>query len=59
MYPRTAIPHMIRLIHSGVLDINHERVTTFALDDANEAVAHAAAHPAPFDRTVLLPNARQ
>jgi alcohol dehydrogenase len=56
MYPRTAIPQMIRLIRSGVLDLGQERVSTFSLDEANEAVAHAAAHPGPFDRTVLLPN---
>jgi alcohol dehydrogenase len=56
MYPRTAIPKMIRLIRSGVLDLGHERVSTFSLADANDAVAHAAAHPRPFDRTVLLPN---
>jgi alcohol dehydrogenase len=55
MYPRTAIPQMIRLIRSGVLDLSHERVSTFTLDEANDAVAHAAAHPGPFDRTVLLP----
>jgi alcohol dehydrogenase len=56
MYPRTAIPQMIRLIRSGVLDLSHERVSEFSLDDANDAVAHAAAHPGPFDRTVLAPN---
>lgn len=56
MYPRTAIPQMIRLIRSGELDLSHERVSTFSLDDANEAVAHAAVHPGPFDRTVLVPN---
>jgi alcohol dehydrogenase len=57
MYPRMAIPQMIRLIRSGVLDLSQEHVTTFSLDDANEAVAHAAAHPSPFDRTVITPRA--
>ena len=56
MYPRTANAQMIRLLRSGVLDLGHERVTTFPLDDANEAVAHAASHAGAFDRTVLLPN---
>jgi alcohol dehydrogenase len=56
MCPRSAIPQMIRLVRSGAVDLDNDRVTTFSLDDANEAVAHAAAHPAPFDRTVLLPN---
>lgn len=56
MYPRTANRRLIELIRSGVLGLDHERVTTFPLAQANEAVAHAAAHPAPFDRTVLLPD---
>jgi alcohol dehydrogenase len=56
MYPRTAIPQMIRLIRAGVLDLSHEQLNTFSLDDANDAVTHAAAHPGPFDRTVLVPN---
>jgi len=55
MYPRAAVPQMIQLIRSGVLDLSHELISTFSLDDANDAVAHAAAHPGPFDRTVLLP----
>ncbi len=56
MYPRTANHRLIQLIRSGLLDLGHERVTTFGLDRANEAVAHAAAHPGPFDRTVLMPH---
>jgi alcohol dehydrogenase len=56
MYPRTANAQMIRLLRSGVLNLGYERVTTFTLDEVNEAVAHAAAHAGPFDRTVLLPN---
>jgi alcohol dehydrogenase len=55
MYPRTANHRHIQLIRSGVLALDHERVTTFPLAEANEAVAHAAAHAGPFDRTVLLP----
>jgi alcohol dehydrogenase len=54
--PRTVIPQMIQLIRSGVLDVGGERVTTFSLDAVNDAVAHAAAHRGPFDRTVLVPN---
>lgn len=54
MFPRTANLQLIRMIRSGVLDIAHDRVTTFPLDQANEAVAHAARHGGPFDRTVLL-----
>jgi alcohol dehydrogenase len=55
MYPRTANVGMIRLVASGTLDLEHDQVTSFTLDEANEAVAHAAAHPGPFDRTVLTP----
>jgi alcohol dehydrogenase len=43
------------MIRSDVLDLGHEAVTTFALSRIEEAVAYAAAHGGPFDRTVLLP----
>ncbi len=55
MYPRSANVGIIRLAASGALDLSGDRVRTFGLDDVNEAVAHAAAHPGPFDRTVLVP----
>ncbi|MET0702181.1 MAG: zinc-binding alcohol dehydrogenase family protein [Mycobacterium sp.] len=55
MYPRTANHTLIQMVRSGVLDLSHETVTTFRLPQANEAVAHAAAHGGPFERTVLLP----
>jgi alcohol dehydrogenase len=54
MYPRTANAQLIQMIRSGVLDLAHERVTTFPLAQANEAVDYAARHGGPFDRTVLL-----
>jgi alcohol dehydrogenase len=57
MYPRTANVGMIRLIASGALDLGPEHVTRFGLDQVNDAIAHAAAHPGPFDRTVLVPRA--
>jgi hypothetical protein len=56
MYPRTANRRLIQLIRGGVLTLDHERITTFPLEQANEAVAYAASHSGPFDRTVLLPN---
>ena len=34
---------MIALVRAGLLDLGQFDVTAFALDDANEAVAHAAA----------------
>ena len=55
MYPRTANHRLIQMIRSGALDLGHEVVTTFRLRQVNEAVAYAAAHGGPFDRTVLLP----
>jgi NADPH:quinone reductase-like Zn-dependent oxidoreductase len=55
MYPRSANVGMIQLAGSGLLDLAQERITTFALDEINEAIAHAAAHPGPFDRTILTP----
>jgi alcohol dehydrogenase len=55
MYPRSANHSLIQMIRSGVLDLGHEAVTTFRLRQVNEAVAYAAAHGGPFDRTVLLP----
>jgi alcohol dehydrogenase len=56
MYPRTANHRLIQLIRSGVLTLDHERITTFPLAQANEAVAYAAEHSGPFDRAVLLPD---
>ncbi|SES29770.1 zinc-binding dehydrogenase [Lentzea albida] len=55
MFPRTANTGMIRLVATGALDLSPERVTRFGLDQVNEAVAHAAKHGGPFDRTVLVP----
>jgi len=56
MYPRTANGRMPELVRAGLLDLAHEEVTTFGLDRANEAVAHAAKHGGPFTRTVLTPH---
>ncbi|MGW7386381.1 alcohol dehydrogenase catalytic domain-containing protein [Streptomyces sp. NPDC054794] len=57
MYPRSANAGMIRLIASGALDLDPERVRTFPLDAVNYAVEYAAAHRGPFDRTDLTPPA--
>ncbi|MGW3357555.1 alcohol dehydrogenase catalytic domain-containing protein [Streptomyces bungoensis] len=57
MYPRSANTGMIRLIASGALDLAPEQVRTFPLDAVDEAVAYAAAHAGPFERTVLTPYA--
>ncbi|MGQ7933910.1 alcohol dehydrogenase catalytic domain-containing protein [Paraburkholderia sp. D1E] len=55
MYPKEAVTLMTGLIRSGLLDLGHFDVTTFALDDANEAVAHAAENGGPFRMTVITP----
>ncbi|MFI0787471.1 alcohol dehydrogenase catalytic domain-containing protein [Streptomyces lydicus] len=55
MYPRAANVGIIRLLASGALDLAPERVRRFPLDAVNDAVAYAAAHGGPFDRTVLTP----
>ncbi|WP_422070837.1 alcohol dehydrogenase catalytic domain-containing protein [Streptomyces lydicus] len=55
LYPRRANVGMVRLLASGALDLAPERVRSFPLDAVNDAVAYAAAHGGPFDRTVLIP----
>ncbi|MFE2407568.1 alcohol dehydrogenase catalytic domain-containing protein [Kitasatospora sp. NPDC059408] len=55
MYPRTANIGIIRLLTSGTLDLAPERVRSFTLDAVNDAIAYAAAHGGPFDRTSLVP----
>ncbi|MFO1029315.1 MAG: zinc-binding alcohol dehydrogenase family protein [Acetobacteraceae bacterium] len=55
MYPREAVPRMVALIRAGLLPLDLYQVTPFRLDDANAAVAHAAAESGPFRVTVLTP----
>jgi alcohol dehydrogenase len=55
MSPPEAATRMMRLIRAGLLDLGQFDVTTFALDRANEAVAHAAEHGGAFKMTVLQP----
>jgi alcohol dehydrogenase len=54
MYPREAIPRLVALVHGGLLRLESD-VTTFALDQVNEAIAHAAANASAFKATVLRP----
>ena len=46
---------MVGLIRSGLLNLDNFHVTDFSLDNANEAVAHAAANGGPFNMTVIRP----
>jgi len=55
MYLREAVTNVIGLIRAGLLDLGHFDVTPFALDEANAAVAHAAANGGPFRMTVIRP----
>lgn len=55
MYPREATERIAGLIRSGLLSLDNFEVTAFDLDDANEAVAHAAANSGPFRLTVIRP----
>jgi alcohol dehydrogenase len=56
MYRREAIPRMVQLVRSGLIDLSQFALTEFALDEANAAVAHAAAHAGPRQLTVLRPD---
>ena len=55
MYPREAVAGMVGLVRAGLLDLGQFALTAFALEDANEAVAHAAANAGPFRLTALKP----
>jgi alcohol dehydrogenase len=55
MYPRVAVRELVGLVHAGLLDLSRNEVTTFPLDAARQAVEHAAAHAAPFQRTAITP----
>jgi alcohol dehydrogenase len=55
LYPPIANVRMVALLKSGLLDLNHFDVTTFALDDANAAVTYAAVNSEPFKLTVIQP----
>jgi alcohol dehydrogenase len=55
MYAREAPAAVIAMVHAGLLDISGYEVTTFALKDVNKAVAHAAANPGAYKRTVVMP----
>jgi len=56
MYRREAIPQMVAMVRAGLIDLGQFELTEFALDDANAAVAHAAANAGPRQLTVLRPD---
>lgn len=55
MYGQAAVPRLVALARAGLLDLGQYEVTTFALEQTNEAVAHAAANGGPFRMTVVTP----
>jgi len=55
MYPPDATGRMIALIRAGLVGLDQFAVTSFGLDQANEAVAFAAANGGPFRSTVICP----
>ena len=55
MYPATANRSMANLIRAGLIDLGHWDITTFGLDEMNEAVAHAAKQGGTFKATVVGP----
>jgi alcohol dehydrogenase len=55
MYPPEATTLMVGLIRGGLVNLDHFDVTVFDLDQANQAVVHAAANSGPFKMTVIRP----
>jgi len=58
MYPRDAVPRMVRLVRAGLIDLAQYDLTEFGLDDVNDAVSYAAANAGPRQLTVLRPDRR-
>lgn len=54
MFPRAALPRIVALARSGLLDLTGFAVTEFPLADAEQAVAHAAGDRR-FTLTVIRP----
>jgi alcohol dehydrogenase len=55
MYPPEAVPRMVAMIRAGLIDLSQFDMAEFPLDDANAAVAYAAANAGPRQLTVLRP----
>jgi len=56
MYPPEAVPRMVQMVRSGLIDLGEFDLAEFALDHANEAVAYAAANAGPRQLTVIRPD---
>ena len=55
MFSRESIGRLIGLVRAGLLRLEESDITSFKLDNVNEAVAHAAANGGPFKATVICP----
>ena len=55
MYPPEAVPRMVAMIRASLIDLGQFDLAEFPLDDANAAVAYAAANAGPRQLTVLRP----
>jgi alcohol dehydrogenase len=55
MYPQDAIPRMVQMVRAGLIDLDQFDLAEFGLDEANKAVAYAAANAGPRQLTVLRP----
>jgi alcohol dehydrogenase len=53
MYPPHAPAALAKLMRAGLLSMDGMEVKRFALDNVNDAIAHAAANAGPFQRTEL------
>jgi alcohol dehydrogenase len=55
MYSREAISRVVSLVRAGLLKLDAE-ITSFSLDQVEDAVVHAAETGGPFKATVLCPS---
>lgn len=55
MFAREAFPRMIAMARAGLVDLDQFAITAFPLENANDAVAHAAQHGGPFQMTLITP----
>lgn len=55
MYPRDAVPRLIEMARSSLVDLSQFEVIEFPLNAVREAICHAGAAANPFIKTVLRP----
>lgn len=55
MYPPWAAVKMVALVRARQVRLEQFDVTSFDLEDVNQAIAHAADHAGPFKLTVICP----